>query len=624
MADTLTGTIAYVDLGTRQVRKETLDSRTYRTYFGGTGLIARELLRLMKPGVDPLGPDNVLVVAAGPITGAPFAGTGRSAAGAKSPLTGGFGVGEGGGFFGPELRRAGFDALVITSVSEKPVYLYVHDGEVEFRDASSIWGKTTGEAHRIMREELGDKLVRTCQCGPAGENLVRFAGVANDVTHYIGRTGMGAVMGSKRLRAVAARGKDPVYLHDKDKAREMAVWFNQHWKDMSWGLHENGTAGGVKNKNVSGGLPTRNFSEGVFEGADGITAQTMNQTILTGRESCYACPIQCKRVVEVKEPFTVDPVYGGPEYETIGSFGSTCGIGDLRYVAKANEICNAYGLDTISAGVTIGFAMECYEKGLLGPASTGGIDLRFGNGQAMLDVLMKVVKREGIGALLADGSAAAAAKIGKGAADLAMHVRKQEIPMHDPRQEWGMGLGYGVSVTGADHQHNMHDIPYAKEGKAADEARSLGVAAVPVPARDLSLEKVKLLTTMTRWRHFCDCALMCTMVPWSPVQMVELVKAATGWDTGTAEIEAVAERAYTLARIFNLREGLKASDERLPERFFKPFPEGPLSDMTFSHETWDRAKLGYYRQSGWTDEGVPTEDTLARLGISWVKDYWQQ
>ncbi len=621
MAEGLAGTIAYIDLGRKEARKETLDPRTYRTYFGGTGLIARELLRLTKPGIDPLGPDNVLIIAAGPITGAPFAGTGRSAAGAKSPLTGGFGVGEGGGFFGPELRRAGFDALVVAGVSEKPVYLYVHDGEIEFRDASAIWGRTTGDAQRIIREELRDNLVRTCQCGPAGENLVKFAAVANDVTHYIGRTGMGAVMGSKRLRAVVARGHNPVYLHDKDKVREMSSWFAQHWKDMSWGLHENGTAGGVKSKNVSGGLPTRNFSEGVFEGVDGITAQAMNQAILKGRETCYACPIQCKRVVEVKEPVTVDPEYGGPEYETIGSLGSNCGIGDIRYVAKANEICNAYGLDTISAGVTIGFAMECFEKGLLTLKDTGGIDLRSGNGPAVIEVLGKIVNRDGIGGLLADGTAVAAARIGKGAEELAMHVRRQEIPMHDPRQEWGMGLGYGLSITGADHQHNMHDIPYSKEGQGADEARSLGVAAVPLPSRDLSLEKVMLLTTMTRWRHFCDCALMCTFLPWTPPQMVELVKAVTGWDTGTAEIMAVAERAHTLARVFNLREAMKASEERLPARFFKPFPAGPLSDMTFTHETWDRARLAYYRQSGWSDEGVPTEDTLARLGISWAKEH---
>jgi len=618
MTNELTGTIGYIDLGTREIRKETIDSLTYRLYFGGTGLIARELLRLTKPGIDPLGPDNVLVIAAGPLTGAPVPGTGRSAAGAISPLTGGFGVGEGGGFFGPELRRAGFDALVITSASDTPVYLWIHDGEIEIRDASAIWGKTTGEAQDIIRAELGDNLIRTCQCGPAGERLVRFAGIANDVTHYIGRSGIGAVMGSKRLRAVAARGRQPVFLADKDKVRELGSWFMRNWKDLSWGLHEFGTTGGVMNKQVAGGLPTKNFSQGLFEGYQGITGQTMNETVLIDRDSCFGCPIRCKRVVEVKEPFTVDPRYGGPEYETLGSFGSTCGIGDVRYVCKANEICNAYGLDTISAGVTIAFAMECFEKGILTPEDTDGLDLRFGNGEAMLEVLQKIVRREGIGDLLAEGSVRAAEKIGKGAISLAMHSRKQEIPMHDPRQEWGLGLGYALSITGADHQHNMHDIIYAKEGKGADDARAMGVGAVPLPPLDLSLEKVTLLRTITKFRHFCDCAVICTFMPWTIFQVVDLVTAVTGWKTGTAEIMAIAERAYTLARIINLREGMTPEDETIPDRFFEALPEGPLSTSRIPREEWERAKLAYYRQSGWTDRGVPTEDTLARLGISWA------
>ena len=618
MADELIGTIGYVDLGTRTVRKETLPSLTYRLYFGGTGLIARELLRLTKPGVDPLGPENVLIIAAGPITGAPLPGTGRSAAGEISTLTGGFGVGEGGGFFGPELRRAGFDALVVTSASETPVYLWVHDGEIEIRDASHIWGKTTGEAQDLIRDELGDNLIRTCQCGPAGENLVRFAGIANDVTHYIGRSGIGAVMGSKKLRAVAARGHQPVFLADKDKVREIASWFMRNWKDLSWGLHEFGTTGGVKNKQVAGGLPTRNFTEGLFEGYEGITGQTMNDAVLVDRDSCYGCPIRCKRVVEVTEPFKVDRRYGGPEYETLGSFGSACGMGMFEYVCKANEICNAYGLDTISAGVTVAFAMECFEKGLLTLEDTGGLELTFGNGPAMLSVLEKIVGREGIGDLLAEGSVRAAERIGRGAQALAMHTRKQEIPMHDPRQEWVLGLGYGLSITGADHQHNMHDIPYAKEGKGANDARAMGVGSVPLPPLDLSLEKVTLLRTITKYRHFYDCAVICTFMPWTVFQMVDLVTAVTGWKTGTAEILAVAERAYTLARIVNLREGMTASDERLPDRFFEALPAGPLSESKMSREEWERAKLAYYRQSGWTDQGVPTEDTLARLGISWA------
>ncbi|QUL98188.1 MAG: aldehyde ferredoxin oxidoreductase family protein [Candidatus Fermentithermobacillus carboniphilus] len=620
MGQGITGTIAYVDLSKRQVRKEIIDSHTFRKYFGGTGLIARHVLSMTKRGVDALGSENVFVYACGPLTGGPYAGSGRSAAGAKSPLTGGFGVGEGGGFIGAELRKAGFDAIVVTGVSETPVYLFAHDGELEIRDASGLWGKTTGETEEIIRQELGDSLIRVAQCGPAGEVLVRFAGVCNDLTHYIGRTGMGAVMGSKKLKAIAARGRGQIPIVDREKVREISAWMNQHWRDYVYRYHDTGTAGVLLSLQELSGLPTRNFREGQFEGAAKISGEALRDSLLLKRDTCYACPIRCKRVVGFDEPYKVDPKYGGPEYETIGSFGSTCGVDDLKVISKANEICNAYGIDTISAGVTIAFAMECFENGLLSLEDTDGIELRFGNGEAVLKVLQKIVKREGIGDLLANGSAYAAKKIGRGAEELAMQVRGLEVPMHEPRLKWGLGVGYGTSVTGADHCHNMHDPAYAVEGKGAEEARSLGVGDVPLPSQDLSLEKVMLLRTITNFRYFCDSAVMCQFLPYSPAQIVDLVKAVTGWDTGTAELLAVGERAHVMARLFNIREGMKSSDEKLPKRFFEAFKSGPLAGKVYTPEEWERAKLSYYRQSGWTDEGVPTEDCLARLGLMWAKE----
>lgn len=500
------------------------------------------------------------------------------------------------------------------------MYLFVHDGEVEVRDASAIWGKTTGQAQTLIRDELGDRLIRTAQCGPAGEKLISFTGVCNDLTHFVGRGGLGAVMGSKKLKAIAVRGRTSVPVADKEKVRGLAQWMNEHWKDFSWRIHDTGSGGGLLSLNASGGLPTRNFREGQFEGAAKISGDAMKESILVGRETCYACPIQCKRVVEAKEPYVVDRTYGGPEYETLGAFGSMCGVDNLVAVAKAHEICNATGLDTISAGVTVAFAMECFENGIITLADTDGIDLRFGNADAMVKVLQKIVDREGIGDLLAKGTLAAAKALGRGAEEFAMQVRGQEIPMHEPRLKWGLGVGYATSVTGADHCHNMHDVGYTKEGKATDEAIALGAGAVPVPAEDLSAEKMALLRTIVNYKYCNDSMVVCTWPAYSPAQYVDLVTGVTGWQVGTGELVTVGERAHVMARLFNLREGLKPSDEVIPKRFFKAFSDGPLAGKVYSQGQWDKAKTMYYNLSGWTDDGVPTDETLARLGLRWARE----
>jgi len=610
-----------VGLTKRSLQRERLSEEEYRRYFGGTGFAAKRLLTELKPGTDPLGPENVLVFASGPLTGGPFAGTGRISTSARSPLTGGFGTAEGGGFFGAEMRRAGFDAVVVKGKSDTPVYLFLHDGEAEIRDASRLAGKTTYEAEEIIKEETGDRLVRVSQCGVAGEKLVRFAGIANDVTHYAGRSGIGAVMGSKNLRAIAVRGKLGVPVRDPGVVRKLAAWMNENWKNLSYGLYDTGTAGGVMGLNATGGLPTRNFREGIFEGAEKISGQTMRDTVLVERGGCYACPIRCKRVTKASGEFGQEPVYGGPEYETIASLGSCCGVDDLEAICRGNEICNAYGLDTISAGVTIAFAMECFENGILTLKDTGGVELRFGNADAMVKMLRMIAMREGIGDLLAEGTVRAARAIGKGAEQFAMHVRAQEIPMHEPRLKWGLGLGYGVSITGADHMHNMHDTGYESEGGSVEQVRGLGVTSVPISAQDLSFEKVHLLRTVTMMQHFDNCAVICNFIPWSAQQKSDLVRAVTGWDTSPAELMSIGERAHVLARVFNIREGLSPADERLPKRFFEAFKKGPLAGKVYDEDTWNAAKLAYYRMSGWTDAGIPRKETLARLGISWASEY---
>ncbi|MGE5580861.1 MAG: aldehyde ferredoxin oxidoreductase family protein [Bacillota bacterium] len=615
------GKILRVDLTDKRIWVEEKGEDFYRTYWGGRGIIAYYLLNEVPVGADPLGPENLLVFAAGPMTGLPLAGSGRNSVGGKSPLTGGYGDAEGGGFFGAEMKRAGFDAIVVRGKADKPVYLYIRDGEAEIRDASHLWGKTTGEVEDLIKEETGDRNVRVSQCGPAGEKMVRYACVVNDLTHFCGRTGMGAVMGSKNLRAVAARGTKLVPSADPDTIRDLAKWMVENAPTLAGGMTDLGTTGIVTGNNTAGGLPTRNFMEGQFEGAQKITGTTMRDTILIGRETCYACPVRCKRVVQAEQPWKVDPKYGGPEYESLGSLGSVLGIDDLVAVTKLNEMCAAYGLDSISTGVTLGFAMECFEKGLITKEDTGGLDLRFGNAAAAIEAVSMLKDRQGFGDLLALGSREMAQRIGKGSMEFAMHVRGQEIPMHEPRMKPGLGVGYALSPTGADHCHNFHDTGYAKPGGSVQDLKSLGVVGGPFDVYDLSPEKINAVLTVTNIRTWGNLAVMCQFVPWSQVQREQIARAATGWTTTWAEMLAAAERANVLARVFNLREGMDVSTEVLPKRFFQPFTAGPLAGKASDPEEWERAKKTAYALSGWDENGVPTPERLAKLGVSWATSH---
>ena len=512
--------ILRVDLSNRQVNVEEPGEHFFRTYFGGWGLIAYYLLKEMEPGSDPLGPDNVLIFANGVVTGAPVGGSGRNAVGAKSPLTGGFGEGDVGGFWGAELKHAGWDAIVITGQAEEPVYLWIKDDQVEIRDATHLWGKKTAEVEAILKDELGDKRIRVTQCGVAGENQVRYACVINDVHHAAGRTGLGAVMGSKKLKAIAVRGTGQVELADRDKVRHVAGWLRDNFKD-TWagGLQEDGTSGGLIRLNESGALPTRNFQENSFEEAEKITGATMTETILVGRGTCFACPITCKRKVKVTGRYEVDPTYGGPEYETAAALGACCGIDDLEAIAYGNQLCNAYGLDTISTGVTIAWAMECFEQGLLSKEDTGGLELHFGNAQAMTTLVEQIAHRQGFGDLLAEGSLRAAKRIGRETDRYAMQVKGQEVPLHDPRTKFALALGYATSPTGADHMHNIHDTAYVS---GIQSVQSLGILE-PMPVDYLGPEKVRLAKYHIDWRVFYNCLGLCMFLPYSREQMRDIV-----------------------------------------------------------------------------------------------------
>ncbi len=613
-----TGKILRVNLSDKSISIEEPDDKFYRRYFGGTGLIGYYLLKELKPGIDPLGPDNKLIFSAGVITGVPCSGSGRSGVGSKSPLTGGWGDSQGGGFWPAELKRAGWDAIIIEGKAANPVYLWINDDKVEIRDASHLWGKATLEVEEQIQDELGDKRVRVAQIGPAGEKLVRFACILNDITHAYGRNGHGAVMGSKRLRAIAVRGSKAVPLAKPEKVREVAKWMADNYKVLAARLTAYGTDEVLAPLNEAGILPTRNFQEGQFKGYMDIAGETMTETILVGRGNCYACPINCKREVKVGPPYNVDPAYGGPEYETCAALGSFCGVNDLKAVAKGNQLCNAYGLDTIATGNTIAFAMECFERGLLSKKDTGGIELKFGNAEAMMTMVEMIARREGLGDMLAEGTMRAAERIGHGAAEYAMQIKGQEIPMHEPRGKVGLGIGYATSPTGADHCHNIHDTEYEFEGRPLEIIKTMGIQE-PLSPLDLSPAKVYMSQCVSNWEHFQNCAVMCMFQPFDHSHLVELVNGATGWNTSVFELMRVGERALALARVFNAREGYSAKDDIIPERFYEAFNSGPLKDKKIGKQTMHQAIQTYYKMAGWDPErAVPTAEKLQELDLGWV------
>ncbi len=613
------GKILRVDLSSGRIKTEEYPDHFYRQYFGGEGFIGYFLLKELKPGIEPLSPYNKLIFAAGPLTGAPAGGCGRHSVGGKSPLTGAFGEADSGGYWGAELKMAGFDAIIFEGKAEKPVYLSIQDDKVELKDARHLWGMKTLECQNAIRDELGDQLIKVAYIGPGGEKLVRFACVMNDLDAAAGRTGMGAVMGSKNLKAIAVRGHQRVSIADPAAFKEISRWIAENTPITNKGMHDFGTARVVAVLDPVGGLPTRNFQVGSIDGADKINGQAMKDTILVRRRACFACPVQCKREVKADKPYVVDPRYGGPEYETIAALGSDCGITDLLAISKANELCNAYGLDTISCGATIAFAMECFENGLLSTKDTGGIELRFGNTEAMLQLVEQIALRQGFGDTLAEGVARAAKKIGPAAEEYAMHIKGQELPMHEPRLKQGMGVGYAISPTGADHCHNIHDTVYTDIGPMLEAAYPFGILE-PMAADDLSSAKIRLLKYYTEYIHFLNCAVCCYFVMSLSFvgleRTTQLVKAVTGWDTTFFELLKVGERAVNLARVFNLREGFTVKDDTMPKRFFAPHPSGPLK-VALDPKAFEEGKALYYDMMGWPN-GVPTPGRLGELGIEWA------
>jgi aldehyde:ferredoxin oxidoreductase len=630
MAYGCTGKILRVDLTRGTIRIQEFDEAFYRLYPGGKALAGYLMLQEIPPQADPLGPENVLVLANGLLTGAPVSTATRFTAAARSPLTGGYGESEAGGFWGPELKLAGFEAVIVSGRAQQPVYLWIQDGQAEIRPAGHLWGREPEAVQTAIRAELSDKLVRVLQIGLGGENLVRYAAITNDLRHFNGRSGMGAVMGSKNLKAIAVRGHGrylDLAAHPPALA-ELGWQLARKVKDhpQSWDLQHKGTPGHVDGLNAGGILPTRNFMSGAFEAVDGLRWAAYEAELLTARRSCYACAVRCKREVAVDDRYQVSQAYGGPEYEAVAGFGSNCGISDIQATAKANELCNRYTLDTISTSATIAFAMECFEHGLISRADTDGVELRFGHAEAMLQAVEWIARRQGIGEVLAHGARRAAEIIGGDAPYFAMHVKGQELSMHDPRGKVGVGLGFAISDTGADHLTAFHDTLFQNPaGVPFLGAMPLGLTEA-LDARDLSHKKVAQYALLENWSSAEKVVGLCYFGP-APrsfiqiEQVLQAVQAATGWQVSLADMLLWGERATNLARAFNVRVGISRQDDTLPERLFQPLAGGALTGVAISRPDFERAMTELYGVKGWDPAtGAPTRPRLRQLQIEWVAD----
>ena len=624
------GKILHVDLSKGKITTEEPSEDFYKTYIGGSAMGTYYLFKNTPAGADPLGPENTLTMMLSATTGVSISGQSRMTATAKSPLTGLIGDSQVGGFFPAEMKFAGIDGIVFTGKSPKPVYLWVHDGEAELRDASHLWGRITGEVEQALKQELGDQKIEVAQIGPSGEKLVRFAAIMNMCNRANGRTGMGAVMGSKNLKAVVVRGHQKVKTADPAGVTRLARLAPKRVQDIPdmKGLQDFGTGSVLNYQNMSGGLPTRNYTSGTFEQAEAISGEAMAETILKENDTCYACVVRCKRVVETEyKNKHVEPFYGGPEYETLSTIGSYCGIGDMNAISLANQICDQYGLDTISCGATIAFAMDCFEHGYLTLKDTGGIDLRFGNADAMLAILEKIAKREGLGDLLANGSAYAGEKIGRGAEDLVVTVKNHEIPAHMPQVKRSLALIYAVNPFGADHQSSEHDPGYTPETASYNLERLAEIGLTnPQPDRILNREKVKL-ALYSEWNYsFMDSADMCQFVygpawqVYGPKDQAALMKATTGWDWTVADIQKAGERRLNMLRAFNAREGAGRERDTLPKRIYdEPLKGGASDGVAVTREEVSAALDMYYEMCGWDKTtGKPTRAKLEELGLGWM------
>ena len=597
------GKILRVDLTERRISTEKLDAEIAKKFIGGKGLGAKILYDSLKLGTDPLSPENILIFASGPLTATLAPTSARWAVVTKSPLTNIFLDCQVGGYFGAAMKLAGFDCIIMEGKADSPVYLWVHDGNAEILNAGDLWGKGCFETENTLKKRLGES-AHVASIGPAGENLVRYACISVDKYRQAGRGGAGAVMGSKNLKAVAVRSASyKIEYADPEGFREAAKKALKVIRENSFIplRRKYGTPVWVAPVNKAALLPTRNFRTGVFEKAENISGETMRDKIVVKDGTCYNCIIQCWKYTHVESgKYKVDEL-AGPEYESIALLGSDCGVGSIEAVAHANMLCDDLGLDTISTGNSIAFAMECYERGLLTAEDTDGLELKFGNADAEIEMVKKIAYRKGLGNLLAEGVRRASKKIGDGSERFAMHVKGLEIPGYDPRGAFGMALAYATSDRGACHQRAW-TVRAEIEGKLEPRFSTKGRARFVKETQDE--------------RAMCFSLVLCDFAPLEVKHFVELLNKATGFNFTVEDYLKTGERIWNLTRLFNVREGITRKDDTLPPRFMEePLPEGATKGQVVTKEMLDEMLDEYYALRGWDKNGVPTEEKLKELGL---------
>ena len=607
------GKILRINLTEQSYKEEDTSEEMAQQFIGGAGFGIKYLFDEVPADTDALGEANKLIFAPGPFSGTPVPCASRIACVAKSPLTGAVGMALSGGYFPVELKFAGYDALIVEGKAEKPTYVSIKDGKVTFRSAEQLWGTRTSDCQQLIKDELRDQNTRMVCIGPAGENLVKVACIINE-RRAIGRKGLGAVMGSKNLKAIAVRGNQEVPIHNKDAFKEARSVMTKAMKE-SHALYPMfshiGTPAVLDLTCEMGIFATKNWAgTGEWAPVEKLGVEANNSRKI-GRERCYNCPVGCSQLKLAREGKYAGVFTEGPEFETLYSLGGTTGVDNLDAVIAADRFCDELGLDTMSAGVAIGFAMELYEKGILTKTDTGGVELNFGNDQAMQDLLLDMALRRGLGDTLADGVKAAAEKIGKGSEQYAMHIKGLELPAYDIRGAKAHGLNYATSYTGADHNR----------GYAFQE-----IFAIPVPEA-VDRFAIEGKGKLTQWNQdvrcvTCDCATMCAFIldmalPGIATQnTASLLTALTGLEFSPEDVQTVGERVNNLARVYNKLAGFGRADDTFPERIMtEPLKEGNSKGQLISKADLDTMLDEYYASRGWTPEGVPTVEKLQALGL---------
>lgn len=595
----ITGKILRVNLTRQKIEIEDTPLHIVRTYLGARGFGIYYLDREVDPTTDSLGPGNKLIFMNGPLSGSLIPGNNKVSLTFKSPLTHTYSFSLCGGHWGPELKFAGYDGLIIEGKAETPVYLWIDDDTIEIKPAEHLWGKIIKESDSDIKKELGwDIQIQVAAIGPAGENLNRMACITSGIHREFGRGGCGAVMGSKNLKAIAIRGTQDIHFHDEDRMKRLAERYYTQLKEspVAQDRRSYGTPEMVRKINERGLWCTRNFSEGYFENGFKLEGPRMREDIVVGDASCFGCPVACG-----KRSYVVTEKYGpmlieGPEFETIGLLGPNCGVSDWGDIVKATKVCDDYGLDTMNAGGCVALAMECFEKGVIGLEETDGIELRFGNGEALVSLLEMMALRKGIGDILAEGIKAASEKFG--APELGMHSKGQGMAVYDPRGMKGMGLTYAVSTKGA---HHMMATTMGAEIALNNRLETEKKAAL-VRGQQLSMCIVDSIAVCSTMRAGMN-----------PADMVDGFNAVTGLEMDEQTVNRAAERIINLERIYNGKLGLSRKDDTLPQRFLAE----PMAKGKSAGETVDLDVMldEYYEIMGWTQHGLPTPKKIEELNL---------